>query len=119
MTITVEPQKVNVDGREFFAEFGKITDTMLGREDHGIFTFILYMDFNGSAQGAGTYGLNDPTQFGNAVQKTLDFFGTWEAIKGSRAYALREERYGLIRGLMDINHNRVLLFGDWKIVGQN
>ena len=31
----------------------KITRTMLGFEDHGILTYMLYLDYGGSGQGAG------------------------------------------------------------------
>lgn len=36
----------------------KIESTMLGWEDHGIFTFSLYLDYGGSGQGAGGYALD-------------------------------------------------------------
>lgn len=32
---------------------------MLGYEDHGIFTAILYLDYGGLAQGAGMYSLDE------------------------------------------------------------
>ena len=35
-----------------------ITNTMLGYEDHGLFTFMLYLDYGGSGQGAGGYALD-------------------------------------------------------------
>ena len=38
----------------------KITGTMLGIEDHGIFSFYLYLDYGGSSQGAGGYSLDTP-----------------------------------------------------------
>ena len=31
----------------------RIRSTFLGREDHGVFTFLLYLDYNGSGQGFG------------------------------------------------------------------
>lgn len=37
----------------------KIVSTMLGYEDHGIFTFMLQLDYGGSGQGAGGYGLDE------------------------------------------------------------
>ena len=36
-----------------------ITRTMLGVEDHGIFTFMLTLDYGGSGQGAGGYALDE------------------------------------------------------------
>lgn len=38
----------------------KITSTMLGIEDHGIFSFMLHLDYGGSGQGAGGYALDAP-----------------------------------------------------------
>lgn len=35
-------------------ENGRIESTMLGVEDHGIFTCVLHISFNGSGQGFGT-----------------------------------------------------------------
>ncbi len=37
----------------------KITSTMLGWEDHGIFTCMIQLDYDGSGQGFGGYGLDD------------------------------------------------------------
>ena len=36
-----------------------ITRTMLGVEDHGIFTFMLTLDYGGTGQGAGGYSLDE------------------------------------------------------------
>lgn len=36
----------------------KITGTMLGIEDHGILTAMLYLDYGGTAQGFGGYQLD-------------------------------------------------------------
>ena len=36
----------------------KITGTMLGREDHGIFTFMIYVKFDGCSCGVGGYALD-------------------------------------------------------------
>ena len=43
----------------------KITGTMLGYEDHGIFTFFLNLDYDGSGQGAGGYCLDKPLKKDN------------------------------------------------------
>jgi len=37
----------------------RIRSTMLGVEDHGVFTFMLDLDFGGSGQGAGGYVLDE------------------------------------------------------------
>jgi hypothetical protein len=55
-------------------ELGKIEDTFLGYEDHDIFTFWLYLDFGGSVQGFGGYGLDTPKHDEN--KKFIGRFGT-------------------------------------------
>lgn len=72
----------------------KITDTMLGREDHGIMTFMLYLEWGRSACGYGGYALDqydrkeDERVFSasglEAVSKILEVVGvrTWEELKG-------------------------------------
>ncbi len=37
----------------------RIERTMLGVEDHGIMSFYLYLDYGGSGQGFGGYGLDE------------------------------------------------------------
>lgn len=72
----------------------KITDTMLGREDHGIMTFMLYLEWGGSVCGYGLYaidqydGSEDKRVFSasglEAISKILEVVGveTWEELKG-------------------------------------
>jgi hypothetical protein len=69
----------------------KITSTMLGLEGHGIMTFFLYLDYEGSVQGAGGYSLissdihKDKNAFGIAIIKEiLKVVGVdkWEDLKG-------------------------------------
>jgi len=113
MTITINPATANINGTDYFLELGTIESTMLGKEDHGIFTYVLSFKFGGSGQGAGTLCLNDPIFFGTHIQALLNFFGgTWESLKGSRAFVLREEPYGLIRGLMDESQSKTLIFNE-------
>jgi hypothetical protein len=38
----------------------QIVDTMLGTEDHGIFSFSLNLDYGNSGQNAGGYALDTP-----------------------------------------------------------
>lgn len=45
--------------RELKEYNAKITDTFLGFEDHGIFTFCLYLYYDGSHQGYGQYALEE------------------------------------------------------------
>lgn len=37
----------------------RITDVSLGREDHGIFTFFIYVEFGGTCCGVGGYALDE------------------------------------------------------------
>jgi hypothetical protein len=117
VSITVQPQKVTIGDHEYLAEVGRIGFTILGKEDHGIFTFMLDMSFGGSGQGAGMYCLNDPEQFGKAVQGVLNFFGgTWEEITGRSVFSLRKGENGPILGLMHLDYSRAIIFGDWEVV---
>ena len=114
MTITINPATAVVNGKDYYLELGTIGFTHLGREDHGIFTFLLDFTFGGSGQGAGQLSLNDPENFGIAVQGILDFFGCdWENLPGRRAFVLREERSDIIRGLMNEAQSKAIIFSDW------
>lgn len=71
-----------------------ITSTMLGWEDHGIFTFVLHLDYGGSGQGAGYRSLDTfdkardkrvGTAFGlSLMMRLLKVVGVrkWEDLKG-------------------------------------
>lgn len=73
----------------------KITSTMLGREDHGIITFVIYIEFGGYVCGVGDYALDyyDKTtkqrvfraESMEAISKVLDVVGVkkWEDLPGS------------------------------------
>ena len=72
----------------------KITKTMLGREDHWIFTFMIHVEFGCSGCAVGCYALdeyNTETQTRvfkaesmEIIAKILDVVGvdTWEDLKG-------------------------------------
>lgn len=72
----------------------KITSTMLGREDHGILTFMLFVEFNVGCCGIGGYALdsyNEETKQRvytvkgmEAISKILDTVGVdkWEDLVG-------------------------------------
>lgn len=54
----------------------RITDCFLGFEDHGIFTFLLRLDYGGGGQGFGNYALDewsekDGKRVGSAVGCSL------------------------------------------------
>lgn len=71
-----------------------IKSTMLGREDHGLMTFMLYLDYGGGGQGAGGYRLDSydkekKCSIGTAmglefIMKILEAVGVekWEDLKG-------------------------------------
>lgn len=114
--LTVKPAVTTIDGVEYEMELATIGFTRLGREDHGIFTFILDLDYGGSGQGAGNYALNDPEIFGKAVQGIIDFFGnSWENIKGRKVYALKEDHNGTVKGLVKSDQKSWIMFSDWKV----
>ena len=72
----------------------KITGTMLGREDHGIMTFMIFVEFYGAGCGIGGYAIDqyDRDTEGRvfsakgleAISKILETVGvdTWENLKG-------------------------------------
>jgi len=65
----------------------KIVGTMLGREDHGIFTFMIDLRYDGgSGQGAGGICLGDKVGSicGPMIARILDVVGvmTWEELSG-------------------------------------
>jgi hypothetical protein len=73
----------------------KINSTMLGYEDHGIFSFYLNLDYDGSGQSAGGYALDSyikekDKRIGTVlgmqliieILKTLDI-ESWEKLKGT------------------------------------
>ena len=80
---------------------GVITETFLGHEDHGIFTFYLMLDFGRSIQGFGTYCLSySPNggeerynpKIGEAIGKICAAVGVpcWEELKGKTVFAERD-----------------------------
>lgn len=72
----------------------KITNTFLGREDHGILTFRLYLDYGNIGQATGGYALDkynpetkqrEGCEFGlkliAEILRTLEV-DSWESLKG-------------------------------------
>lgn len=116
MTLTVKPAVTTIDGVDYEMELATIGFTSLGRQDHGVFTFLLDLNFGGSGQGAGNMFLGDPEYFGKAVQSVLDFFACdWEHIKGRRVFALKENHDAIVKGLVSEDRTRWMLFSDWRI----
>lgn len=73
----------------------KITGTMLGKEDHGVMTFYIYLDYGGMSQGFGGYVLDrwiekEKTRRGSmfgmeAIRRILEVLEieTWEKLPGT------------------------------------
>lgn len=59
-----------------------IRSTFLGREDHGIMTCFIDLDYGGSSQGFGGYALERAT-FLTKVLDTLEVT-SWEKLPGTR-----------------------------------
>lgn len=77
-------------------ELGRIKATFLGIEDHGLFTFVLYIDFGHSGQGFGTYDLTYKKYGIKALRKILEAVGvdSWEQLVGHEIWCTR--RNGII-----------------------
>jgi hypothetical protein len=121
-----------VDGVEYLAEEGVIDDTFLGHDDHGLFSFTLYFTFPGTGQGFGQVALDaynkdlkERIGTGWGLQAVSDIirtvtgdYGSWEKLKGQRAYALRTEPWGFINGIASLAGDRVWIpevsLRDWK-----
>lgn len=117
---------VVLDGEQYSAQIGRIESTMLGQEDHGIMTSYLYLDFGGSGQGAGGYGLDTyedapgagkrvGTAFGmDLIMRILETVGVskWEDLVGVQILALREvnNNRGTILGIANLRGNKHLIF---------
>lgn len=87
-------------------DIAKITDTMLGVEDHGILTCYLTVDYGGSGQLIGGYGLDNPVkdENGKFLRREGTAFGMefiarviracgvmkWEDVKGRTIYVLQD-----------------------------
>lgn len=106
------------DGIEYDAQLAVIERTMLGYEDHGIFTVVL--DFAGID---GSWHQNNPACFmvdneGRDVTKSwvesiLSVLGVneWEKVQRQRCLVLRKgSHYSQILGVADLSGNRVLIF---------
>lgn len=80
----------------------RIESTMLGIEDHGIMTFMITLDYGGSAQGYGGYAFDSydrdnkkrvGSAFGiDAIRSLLEAVGVtrWEDLKGKYVRVERE-----------------------------
>lgn len=104
-------------------QIAKIRSVSLGREDHGIFTCMVQLDYGGSGQGAGGYSLDAPrhdeegkftgrtgTAYGmDWIIRLMDACGVddFAEIKGRTVLAIREEGFhGRVLGLKPLPTER-------------
>ena len=83
-------------------KIAKIESTLLGYEDHGIFTAILYLHYGDSGQGAGMYSLDQydkKTERRHGTAAGMDFIigvlracgvDQWEKVKGRTIIAIMD-----------------------------
>jgi hypothetical protein len=99
-----------------------ITDTQLGWEDHGLFTFTLHLDYGGSGQGAcGPVLANSKGGWDKAADllgKILKVVGVdnWEQLKGKAVVAIREgesEFNAMVRGLKGFPNGKTVMFDEF------
>ncbi|TXH44291.1 MAG: hypothetical protein E6Q97_32975 [Desulfurellales bacterium] len=110
-------------------QLGKVRSIFFGREDHGILTFMVQVDFGGSTQGFGGYSLDIydkelKRRVGHAagtdlVLNLLNLFGVDELqrAEGMPVFAIRDEGWGgKIIGLRtpDFDGGREFLIKDWQ-----
>lgn len=99
-------------------ENGKIGSTMLGNEDHGIFTCQLTIEFDGTVQGFGGYALDKydsekkrrlgtayGLEFIKRILETLEVT-SWEMLKGQHLRVRRKEECGPIISIGHITKNK-------------
>lgn len=124
-TLVVQSDDVTYEG-----EIMTVASTMLGYEDHGIFTAIIELQSGSSHQSAGAYFLDDrrhkdhddgPDPVGTAagidyLQRVMRVLAveSWEQVKGKRVIALRAKAFGTIVGLSNIDEaDRVFIVQEW------
>lgn len=78
----------------------KIESTMLGIEDHGIFTFMIHLDYGGSGQGFGGYALGGEYT-DKLIRRVLKVVGVekWEDLKGKYVRVNVPESGGIIHSI--------------------
>lgn len=73
-------------------ELGRIDETTLGTEDHGLLSFWLTIDFGGTCQGFGGYALGGSFT-GTVIEGILKAVGVqkWEQLKGRTVWVRRKD----------------------------
>ena len=116
--LEIKPATVTINDKEYVLELGKVKDTHIGMEDHGIFSVNVNFEFGGSVQGTGHYGTGENGEFlGVFVKNFLKLFGdytTWEDLRGKSVFVLREEnnRFGMIRGFVSQDLTKHMIIRD-------
>jgi hypothetical protein len=112
---------------DYTEEIAKIERITLGREDHGIFTCMLHLNFGSSGQGAGGYELDEPihegeefvrrqgTAFGMEwIIRAMDACGVddWSKVQGRTVLALRDPSTFSLVGIKPLptEHGKLFLF---------
>ena len=122
-----------INGKKYSGFLGTVRDTMLGTEDHGIFTFNITVEGGGSGVGIGNRFLDTVAErkrgeavgerFGTArgmslIMETLRVAGvsSWEQLKGKHLIPLfeGESRYtGVCVGFAHATEDRALIFEEF------
>lgn len=113
--LEVQPAMVSIGGVKYFMELGTVTSFDIGFEDHGIFAWNVGFDFGSGVQGTGWRGFGNGPDNARPIKEVLTVLGLGRVAlaKGARVYALRQERYGPIQGLMNLDQDKYLLF--WEM----
>ncbi len=112
--LDIKPSTIDIDGKTYILELGVINNTFLGWDDHAIFSIGMDLDFGGTRQGF-THAVGQRGEYlGGYIHEILGIVGErcWEDLKNDKVYALRNSRNDLIRGLMDFNQTRYIIFDD-------
>jgi hypothetical protein len=96
-------------------ENARISSTMLGPEDHGIFTAWLMCEFDGAGQGFGGYGMRYGGFAAWFIQEVLRVTGAdcWEKIPGRYIRVRRD--HGKIHAIGNIENDplKTRVKGEW------
>ena len=81
----------------------KITGTMLGFEDHGIFTWMIYLEWKGGGVGFGGYVIGGESGV-DSIKEVLNTVGVekWEDLKGKYVVVESEGLGGRALGIRNI-----------------
>ena len=100
-------------------ELGKVANIFVGKEDHGIFTCSISIEFNGGgSQGFGGLCLNEDKLGKSFVKDLCETFGVKELddLKDKECYALRcwDGFNDRIEGLESVNTGKRFIISNWR-----